>query len=109
MKFVSMKIALIAERKKSADNRVALTPVQCVALQQKFPEIKVIVESSEHRCIKDLEYTTVGIPVLKDVSSADVFFGIKEVPSEYLIANKTYFFFSHTIKKQPYSKKFCRR
>jgi len=104
MKFVSMKIALIAERKKSADNRVALTPVQCVALQQKFPEIKVIVESSEHRCIKDMEYTIVGIPVLKDVSSADVFFGIKEVPSEYLIANKTYFFFSHTIKKQPYNR-----
>ncbi len=104
MKFVSMKIALIAERKKSADNRVALTPVQCVALQQKFPEIKVIVESSEHRCIKDLEYTIVGIPVLKDVSSADVFFGIKEVPSEYLVANKTYFFFSHTIKKQPYNR-----
>lgn len=104
MKFVSMKIALIAERKKSADNRVALTPVQCVALQQKFPEIKVIVESSEHRCIKDIEYSIVGIPVLKDVSSADVFFGIKEVPSEYLIANKTYFFFSHTIKKQPYNK-----
>jgi len=104
MKFVIMIIALIAERKKSADNRVALTPVQCVALQQKFPEIKVIVESSSHRCINDEAYTSVGIPVLEDVSEADILFGIKEVPSEYLIPNKTYFFFSHTIKKQPYNR-----
>jgi len=31
--------------------------------------------------------------------------GIKEVPVKDLIANKTYLFFSHTIKKQPYNKK----
>jgi hypothetical protein len=30
--------------------------------------------------------------------------GIKEVPPEFLIAGKTYFFFSHTIKKQPYNR-----
>ncbi|MFM2300057.1 MAG: hypothetical protein RIR98_1665, partial [Bacteroidota bacterium] len=34
----------------------------------------------------------------------DVIFNIKEVPSEALIAQKTYFFFSHTIKKQPYNR-----
>ena len=31
-------------------------------------------------------------------------FGVKEVKIEKLIADKTYFFFSHTIKKQPYNK-----
>ena len=31
--------------------------------------------------------------------------GVKEVPIENLIPNKKYFFFSHTIKKQPYNRK----
>ena len=30
--------------------------------------------------------------------------GVKEVPIKELIANKTYFYFSHTIKKQPYNR-----
>jgi len=34
-----------------------------------------------------------------------VLMGIKEVPLERLVDNKTYLFFSHTIKKQPYNKK----
>ena len=31
--------------------------------------------------------------------------GVKEVPIEDLIPNKKYFYFSHTIKKQPYNRK----
>jgi hypothetical protein len=31
--------------------------------------------------------------------------GVKEVPIEALIPNKKYFYFSHTIKKQPYNRK----
>ena len=34
--------------------------------------------------------------------------GIKEVPIAHLIPNKKYFFFSHTIKKQPYNQKLLR-
>lgn len=30
-------------------------------------------------------------------------FGVKEVPIENLMADKTYFFFSHTIKAQAYN------
>jgi hypothetical protein len=32
-----------------------------------------------------------------------VIFGVKEVPIDNLIPNKTYFFFSHTIKAQDYN------
>jgi hypothetical protein len=38
------------------------------------------------------------------MSECDILFGVKEVPVEELIENKTYFFFSHTIKKQDYNK-----
>jgi len=37
------------------------------------------------------------------MSSASVIFGVKEVPIPNLMANKTYFFFSHTIKAQDYN------
>lgn len=99
-----MIIGLSKERKSPPDNRVALSPIQCVALQQRYPQIRVLVEASQTRCFSDDAYTEVGIEVVDDLSVCDVIFNIKEVPSEALIANKTYFFFSHTIKKQPYNK-----
>jgi hypothetical protein len=42
---------------------------------------------------------------MEDISVADVMLGVKEVPVEALIPNKKYFYFSHTIKKQPYNRK----
>lgn len=103
-----MIIGIIKERKNPPDNRVALTPVQCVSLKHKFPEVEIIVESCSTRCFSDDEYREAGIEVVNDVSSADVMLGIKEVPKEALIPNKTYFFFSHTIKKQPYNRDLLR-
>ena len=99
-----LKIALIQERKKPEDKRVALTPNQIMELQQKFPSLKIVVESSPHRIIGDEAYASMGILVVNDVSDCDILFGIKEVPVETLIPHKTYFFFSHTIKAQPYNR-----
>lgn len=95
-------IGLIREGKIPSDNRVALTPFQCRWLQQN-KGVKVLVQSSKHRCFKDAEYTTLGIAVIDDVSECDVLLGIKEVPVEMLIPNKKYLFFSHTKKMQPYN------
>jgi alanine dehydrogenase len=97
-------IGLSKERKNPPDNRVALSPIQCVALQQRYPEVQVVVESSPSRCFSDEAYREVGIQVVDSLEHCDVIFNIKEVPSEALIAGKTYFFFSHTIKKQPYNR-----
>jgi hypothetical protein len=38
------------------------------------------------------------------MTDCDILIGIKEVPIEKLIPNKTYFFFSHTIKAQEYNR-----
>ena len=46
-----------------------------------------------------------GFEVTNDVSDCDVLIGVKEVPVDYLIPNKKYFFFSHTIKKQSHNRK----
>ena len=100
-----MIIGLSKERKNPPDNRVALSPIQCIALQQRYPEVQVVVESSPARCFSDEAYREVGIQVVDSLEHCDVIFNIKEVPCEALIAGKTYFFFSHTIKKQPYNRK----
>ena len=98
-----MKIGIIREGKNPPDSRVPLVPQQCAALIKKG--IDLVVESSPIRCFKDEEYSTLGVPVVMDVSDCDVLLGVKEVPIDQLIANKNYLFFSHTFKEQPYNRK----
>ena len=103
-----MKIGLLREWKEPADKRAALTPDQCVQFTNKFPEIELVVEKSPDRTFSDQAYKKLGIAVVSDVSDCDILFGIKEVPIEKLISNKTYFFFSHTIKEQAYNRDLLR-
>ncbi|WP_179344085.1 NAD(P)-dependent oxidoreductase [Winogradskyella ursingii] len=99
-----MKFAIIKERKNPPDRRVVLSPETLAEAQLDFPEAQFVVESSDIRIFPDSEYEKFGFKVTDDVSDADVMIGVKEVPSEHLIPNKKYFFFSHTIKKQPYNR-----
>lgn len=99
-----MKFALIKERKNPPDRRVVFSPQACQKIVSDFPNAEIIIESSDVRVFSDDEYSNLGFRVTNDVSDADVMFGVKEVPIEALIPNKKYFFFSHTIKKQPYNR-----
>jgi alanine dehydrogenase len=100
-----MKFGIIKERKNPPDRRVVFSPQEIVNLKAQYPEAQVVVESSDIRIFSDDEYTNLGIDVVADLSDCDVLFGVKEVPVDYLIPNKKYFFFSHTIKLQPYNRK----
>ncbi len=98
-------IGLIREGKIPADKRVALTPAQCKWMRQHVANVKIVVQTSVNRCFKDEEYIHAGVEVVEDIQACDVLMGIKEVPVETLIANKTYLFFSHTKKQQPHNQK----
>lgn len=100
-----LTIGLIREGKIPADNRVALTPAQCKWIHKTTPHVKVILQTSASRCFSDKEYRAAGVEVTEDLSSCDILFGIKEVPSEQLIPGKTYLFFSHTKKAQLHNQK----
>ncbi|WP_426431020.1 NAD(P)-dependent oxidoreductase [Winogradskyella sp. HB-48] len=100
-----MKFAIIKERKNPPDRRVVFSPETLAEAREKFPEAEFVVESSDIRIFPDASYAKLGFEVTKDVSDADVMIGVKEVPVEHLIPNKKYFYFSHTIKKQPYNRK----
>jgi alanine dehydrogenase len=99
-----MKFGIIKERKNPPDRRVVFSPKKLRELQEKFPTAKIEVESSNIRVFTDEEYTKENIQVSKDMTVCDVLLGVKEVPVDALIPNKKYFFFSHTIKKQPYNR-----
>ncbi len=94
-----MKIGLIHEGKNPPDNRVALTPQQCAFVERLYP-VKIIVEPSPTRCFTDAEFEEEDVKLSHNLQSCDYLLGIKEVPIAQMIPNKTYFFFSHTIKKQ---------
>jgi saccharopine dehydrogenase (NAD+, L-lysine-forming) len=99
-----LTIALIREGKIPADNRVALTPAQCKWLKQNSLDINILVQPSPTRCFPDKDYEMAGALITEEVDKADILLGIKEVPKDQLIANKTYLFFSHTKKAQPHNK-----
>ena len=98
-------LGIIREGKEPPDRRVPLTPIHCRQLQEAYPILEVLVQTSPIRGYSDDEYRAEGITVQEDMSSCDILMGVKEVPIEQLIAGKKYFFFSHTIKEQPYNKK----
>ncbi|CAN5491308.1 NAD(P)-dependent oxidoreductase [soil metagenome] len=101
----SISIGLIREGRVPPDKRVAFSPLQVEEIIQRYPSVKVLCQKSPTRCFSDEEFTALDIPLVDDVQSCDILMGIKEVPIPDLIANKTYLFFSHTLKKQPYNKK----
>lgn len=103
-----MKIGIIREGKVPPDQRVPLTPEQCAEVLVRFPYIELAVQPSDVRRITDAEYTEAGVQLQEDLSDCDVLFGVKEVPLDQLIPEKTYFFFSHTYKLQPYNAKLLR-
>ena len=100
-----MKIGILREGKVPPDKRVPLTPQQCKSLINIYPRLTIVVQPSPFRCFADDEYTAKGISLQEDLSDCQVLLGVKEVPVDQLISGKTYLFFSHTIKKQPYNRK----
>ena len=100
-----IKIGLIREGKTPPDKRVPFTPLQVEEIEQRFPHTKVMAQSSASRCYQNEEYTKLDVAVNDDLASCDILMGIKEVPPLELLEGKTYLFFSHTIKKQPYNRK----
>ncbi len=98
-----MKIGIIREGKNPPDSRVPLTPAQCNFIKENY-DIDIVVQPYPGRCFKEEDYRNAGIEIKEDLTDCDILMGVKEVPIKNLIPEKTYFFFSHTIKKQAYNR-----
>lgn len=103
-----MKFGILKERKNPPDRRVVFSPNALTKLKQEYQNVSVMVERSDIRIFTDSEYENLGIEVTADVSDCDVLFGLKEVPVENLIPNKTYFSFPIPSKNNPTIENCCK-
>ncbi|MFB1021654.1 MAG: NAD(P)-dependent oxidoreductase [Vicingaceae bacterium] len=99
-----MKIGIILEGKTPPDKRVPFTPKQCKIILESYPNVELFIQKSTIRAFEDALYAAEGLNLVDSLENADIIFGVKEVNVEDLIPNKTHFFFSHTIKEQPYNR-----
>ena len=93
-----IKIGIIKEGKVPSDERVPLSPAQCKEIQEKHPEVHLVVQKSPIRRYQNEEYKNNDIDLVDSVDDCDILLGVKEVHVEQLIDNKTYLFFSHNTK-----------
>ena len=63
-------------------------------------KVQIKVQPSNSRIYPDSSYEDVGCVIDEDITDCDVILGVKQIPCEKLYPNKTYLFFSHTIKAQ---------
>ncbi len=104
-----ISIGLVREGRVPPDKRAPFSPLQVEEIQQRFSNVKVFCQASPVRCFQDDEYAALGIDVMPDVGFCDILMGIKEVPVSNLIPDKTYLFFSHTLKRQPHNRKLLQK
>lgn len=99
-----VRLGVIRETKNPPDRRVPLNPEQCRRLLDRYANLEITVQPSPLRCFTDEEYTAQGVTLGEELSGCDVLMGVKEVKLDALLPDKTYFFFSHTAKEQPYNR-----
>ncbi len=81
------------------EKRVPLIPSHAAELVREHG-LEIRVQSSAIRVFADGDYVGHGIHVVEDLASCPVILGLKEIPLDRLERDKTYIFFSHTIKGQ---------
>ena len=95
-----MKTLLIrAEDKNRWERRAPLVPEDLRDIITQTGA-RALVEKSEKRVYAEDQYAAAGAGSCADMAAGDVILGIKEIPVEKILDNKTYVFFSHTVKGQ---------
>lgn len=102
------KIGIRLEDKNRWERRVPIVPADAAALSQEHG-IEWLVQPFPRRVYEDERYQAVGARLTSDLSAAQVILSVKEVPIELLLPGKTYVFFAHVIKGQPYNMPLLRR
>lgn len=97
-----MVIGIRREDKNQWEKRTPLIPEDVKYLIESLG-VKVIVQPSEIRVYNDEEFKKAGAEINEDLSQADIIFGVKEIPPEKLLPDKTYVFFAHVIKGQKHN------
>ena len=92
-------LGILREGYSKWERRSPLTP-QHVARAIREHKVRVIVQPSTLRVFTNEEYARAGAEVKDDLTECDAIVGVKQVEIDSILPNKTYLFFSHTIKAQ---------
>ncbi len=95
------RIGIRREDKSVWERRTPIVPEHVKELREK--NIEFFVQPSEIRAFKDEEYAGAGAKIQEDLNACDVIFAVKEISTDFFESNKTYAFFSHTIKGQSHN------
>ncbi|KAI9552494.1 hypothetical protein GHT06_022860 [Daphnia sinensis] len=96
---VKGKILAIRREDQSVwERRAPLSPTNVRKLVR--AGVKVLVQPSNRRAYPMQAYANAGAIIQEDIGEAPVIVGVKQIPIDFLLPNKTYCFFSHTIKAQ---------
>ncbi|MCG6922047.1 MAG: hypothetical protein LJF15_13340 [Acidobacteria bacterium] len=95
------RIGIRLEDKNTWERRAPLTPDAVRQLSSQG--VEVLVERFAGRVFPDAAYAEAGAALDGDVRDCEVVLGIKEMPTRCFRPGGAYFFFSHTIKGQPYN------
>ncbi len=95
-------IGIRREDKSRWERRVPVTPEDARTLREEHG-IEVWVQPSPIRVFLEEEFTQAGATVQEDLSPCPVIFAVKEMPLDFFEPGKTYVFFAHVIKGQPYN------
>jgi alanine dehydrogenase len=96
------RIGIRREDKSHWERRVPVTPEDVRKLEQEHG-IEVWVQPSPIRAFSGEEFTQAGATVQEDLSPCPIIFAVKEMPLHFFEPGKTYVFFAHVIKGQPYN------
>jgi len=101
-------IGIRREDKDQWEARVPLIPDDVVRLTDSGAA-EFVLQPSAQRVFAADDYLRAGARLDEDLSACDIVLAVKEIPCELFGRGKTYAFFSHTIKGQPYNMDMLRR
>lgn len=99
---MGVRIGVRRENKNRWERRVPLVPEDLAALQQEHG-LRFVVQPSDVRIFEDADYKAAGISVDERMRGAGIVFGVKEIPTRLLRADKVYVYFAHVVKGQAYN------
>jgi alpha-aminoadipic semialdehyde synthase len=92
-------VGIVREVYSKWERRAPFTPANVKELVQKG--LRVLVQPCNKRVFANSEYEEAGAELVDDLEPACAIFGVKQVPVDKLLPDRTYVFFSHVIKAQP--------
>lgn len=101
-------IGIRKEDKNRWERRAPLTPDHVSELARAHG-VDFIVQPSARRVFHDLDYERAGAKLSLELDSARVILGVKEIPPERILADKTYLIFPHVTKGQSWNMPMLRK